>query len=156
MMDLYTSLLGRQYSPHPLNSPAPYFFSFMLTPSHSSNLYCRSFSPLLQAMDQTCTSAVTQAAALELSTYCTTAGTPSSCILLPPIITQSCLPFLSILSHHTFAPHSSHIDLLAIPQTSSSGSLHKILVAQKAILLPLDLGKHSNITLPIQLVLLLP
>ena len=137
------------------------FLGQRLNASHSCDPSCScgnngSFNSLCRARDQTCTSAVTQAAALELSTYCTTAGTPSSCILLPPIITQSCLPFLSILSHHTFAPHSSHIDLLAIPQTSSSGSLHKILVAQKAILLPLDLGKHSNITLPIQLVLLLP
>lgn len=55
----------------------------------------------------------------------------------------------SILSHHSPAlvPHSSPFELPATPpQKSSSGRLHVIPAAQKAIFLLLDLGNHSNIT----------
>ena len=70
------------------------------------------------------------------------------CILPPPITTQPCLPF-----QYPFSPQPCSctpfqpFELPATPpQKSSSGRLHVIPAAQKAIFLLLDLGNHSNIT----------
>ena len=63
-----------------------------LNPSCSCNLYgnARSFNSLHQAGDKTCSSAVTQSAAVRFLTHCATAGTPL-------FLTQRSLEVLELL-----------------------------------------------------------